>query len=315
MDLDDLNLVVAVARAGSFAAVARSRELDPSSVSRAVAAVEQRLGLRLFQRTTRRLSLTEAGEAYLTRVQPLLEELDQARDAAQATRHGPLGTLRVTASVTFGQRCLVPLLPEFRRVFPQLGLELLLTDANLDLVAERVDLAIRLGPAPTGDLIGRKLFDTHYRVCAGASYMRGDLPAEPGDLARHDCLLFLLPDFRGRWRFRDAGGLVTEVPVRGEVAISNAMALRDCALAGLGPALLADWLIDEDLARGALVDLFPAYEVTATDFATAAWLLYPSRRFLPRKVVLASEFLQRHLRRPSSTSAASRPGSRPGSAR
>ncbi len=312
MDIDDLDLLVAVASAGSFAAVARSRDLDPSSVSRAVAAVEQRLGLRLFQRTTRRLSLTEAGETYLGRVRPLLEELDQAREAAQAIRHGPIGTLRLTASVTFGQRCLVPHLPEFRRLFPQLGLELLLTDAHLDLVAERIDLAIRLGPAPAGDVIGRKLFDTRYRVCVSADYARRRPLARPGDLAGHACLLYLLPEFRGCWRFRDAGGREVEVPVHGDVALSNAMALRDCALGGMGPALLADWLVEEDVAAGRLVDPFPAHAVTATDFATAAWLLYPSRRYLPRKVAATIEFLLLRLRpvRFSGGSLPARPSSR-----
>jgi DNA-binding transcriptional LysR family regulator len=315
MDIESLHLLVEVARAGSFAAVARTRDLDPSLVSRAVAGIERRLGLRVFQRTTRRLSLTEAGEAYVRRLGPLLQELDQARDDAQAVRAGPVGTLRLTASVSFGQRCLVPLLAEFRRLLPQLTLELLLTDANLDLVAERIDLALRLGPPPAGDLIGVKLFDTRYRVCASPSYPRLAEIAAPADLRQHDCLLFLLPVFRSRWLFRDDGGVVAEVPVRGDVVISNALALRECAIAGIGPALLATWLIDDDLAQGRLVDLFPAHEITATDFATAAWLLYPSRRYLPRKVVLTIDLLRRRLRPRAAAPAAALPGFRPDSAR
>jgi DNA-binding transcriptional LysR family regulator len=297
MDTEDLRLLMAVAGAGSFAAAARIRGTDPSSVSRAVAAVERRLGLRLFQRSTRRLSLTEAGEAYLRRVEPLLDELDQARDEAQATGRGPLGTLRLTASVAFGQRCLVPLLAEFRERFPQLALELLLTDANLDLVAERIDLAVRLGPAPTGDVIARRLLATRYRVCAAPGYARGRPLAGPEELSGVDCLLFLLPEYRSRWRFRDPAGRTVEVAVQGSLALSNALALRECALAGMGPALLADWLVGEDLARGALVDLFPDHEVAATEFATAAWLLYPSRSYLPRKVTATIDFLARRLRR------------------
>lgn len=296
MDLENLRLLVEVARAGSFAAVARCRDLDPSSISRAIAAIERGLGLRLFQRTTRRLALTEAGEAYFRRIAPLLEELDQARDEAQAVRTGLIGTLRLTTSVSFGQSRLVPLLPEFRASFPLLTLELLLTDATLDFVGDRLDLALRLGPAPVGDLIGVKLFDTRYRVCASPHYLAGGGIGSPDDLRHHSCLLFLLADFRSRWLFRDGTGVIGEVPVRGELIVSNALALRDCALAGMGPDLLADWLIDEDLAAGRLVDLFPQHEVTATEFTTAVWLLYPSRRYLPRKVALAIEFLRRRLK-------------------
>lgn len=315
MEIANLHLLVEVAHAGSFAAVARNRNLDPSSISRAVAGIEHRLGLRLFQRTTRRLSLTEAGEAYVRRLGPLLAELDQARDEAQATQAGPVGTLRLTASVSFGQRCLIPLLPEFCRLFPQLKLELQLADANLDFVAERLDLALRLGPAPTGDLVGVKLFDTRYRVCASPGYLQSAEIAAPADLRYCQCLLFHLPEFRSRWLFRDDLGNLADIPVHGNIVISNALALRECALAGMGPALLANWLIDEDLARGGLVDLFPSHEVAATDFGTAAWLLYPSRRYLPRKVALAIEFLRRRLRPLAQESAAAPPGSRPDSAR
>jgi DNA-binding transcriptional LysR family regulator len=164
--LADVRLLVEVSRRGSFTAVARGRGIDPSSVSRAVAALERELGVRLFERTTRALAPTEAGRLYLARVAPLLEEFDRASDEARSARADPVGALRLTASVAFGQVCLVPLLPAFRGAFPRLGLELLLTDANLDLVADRVDLAVRLAPSFRADVIGTKLFPTRYRVCA-----------------------------------------------------------------------------------------------------------------------------------------------------
>ncbi|BAC91699.1 LysR family transcriptional regulator [Gloeobacter violaceus] len=296
METEALRLFVEVTRRGSFAAVARDRRIDPSLVSRAVASLEHDLGVRLLQRTTRRLALTEAGERYLGRIEPLVDELDRAREAVLVLSTGPIGTLRLTASVAFGQRCLVPLLPQLRSSFPQLRLELLLTDAKLDLVGERIDLAIRLGPAVPGDGVRVKWFDTHYRVCASPAYLqRAHSLRDPAELPAHRCLLFALPEFRSQWRFRDAEGIVSEVPVDGDIVISNALALRECTLAGMGPALLAHWLIDEDIAQGRLVDLFPAYRASATDFETAAWLIYPSWTFLPYKVRVVVDFLKQYL--------------------
>lgn len=296
MDTQTLRIFVDVARRESFAAVARDRNCDPSSISRAVALLEDDLGVRLFHRTTRSLTLTEAGELYLRRVEGVTQELDAARDEAVASTSGPNGVLRLTASVAFGMRCLAPLLPAFRTAFPGLKLELILTDANLDLVAERIDLAIRLGPSIAADVVGVKLFTTTYRVCASPAYLAKSLPlATPADITQHSCLLFSLPEFRTRWLFRDQTGAVTEVPVHGDIVISNAMALRDCALSGLGPVLLADWLISEDIKARRLLDLFPCHQVTATSFETAAWLLYPSRAFLPNKVRVTIDFLKAHL--------------------
>ena len=299
MELSSLQIFAEVVRRGSFAAVARARDVSPSAISRSIAALEAELGLRLFQRTTRRLAPTEAGALYFARIEPLVGELEQARQAAADVREEPSGTLRVTASVAFGQTCLVPLLPELHRRHPGLALELLLTDGNLDLIAERIDVALRLGPRRDSRLIGLRLFDTRYRVCASPDYLaRAGAIATPEALRGRPCLLFALPGYRSRWIFRDHAGRQSEVPIEGRFVISSALALRDCALNGLGPALLADWLIDGDIAAGKLVDLFPEHQVTATDFETAAWLLYPSRAYLPLKVRAFIDFLRETLRQP-----------------
>jgi len=290
--------MIDVARNPSFARVARQHDLDPSSVSRTIAQVEAELGFRVFQRTTRSMSLTEAGERYILRIQPALQEFEAATEEAGALSANPAGRLRLTASVAFGNRCLVPLLPAFRKKIPDLQLELILTDSNLDLVGEAVDLAIRLGPGLSGDLIGSKLFDTSYRVCASPAYLKR-VPGlrKPADLSVVASLLFTYPDFRSRWLFRNSRNVVTEVPVRGDILISNALALRECALADLGPALLPNWLIDEDIAKRRLVHLFPTYDATATTFDTAAFVLYPNRAFLPTKVRLTIDFLRQQLLR------------------
>ena len=295
MDTEALRTVQLVAQHGSFAAAARVAGVDPSSVSRTVAGIEAQLGLRLFQRSTRQLRLTEAGEVYLGRLGPLLDDLDLARDAAAEIGTAPKGRVRLTASVAFGHDVLVPVLAKLREELPGIALELILSDQNVDLVAGQVDLAIRLAPAPKGDLISTRLRSTCYRVVAAPDYVAAfGAPARPEALADHAVLRLTLPEYRTEWRFR--GPSTVSVPVDGPLLISNALALRAAARAGLGPALLADWLIDEDIASGALVDLFPDHQATATTFDTAAWLLYPSRTYLPTKVRAVIDALRRHIR-------------------
>ena len=296
METKALEIFIDVVRMESFAAVARKYDMDPSSVSRIIASLEQELDVRLFQRTTRKLSLTEAGERYLLRVEPLVEELERARDEANTISSTPSGSLRMTTSVAFGQVCIVPLLEAFHTQYPELALELLMTDDNVDLVRQRVDLAIRLGPSRDKDLIGTRLMDARYRVVASPEYLsRHPNPENPEELSDHSCVLLALPDYRTRWLFRDASQRVQEVLVQGKLVISPALAVREAARQGHGPALLPNWMIDTDLGTGGLVDLFPAYDVAATSFDTGAWLLYPSRSYLPRKVRIMIDFLKARL--------------------
>ena len=297
MDLAMLRTLALVAQHGSFAAAARVLDLDPSSVSRIVANAEASLGLRIFQRTTRRLRITEEGEIYLRRAVPLIEELEHAREEAGRARSAPSGTLRLTASVAFAHECIVPYIGDFHDRYPEISLELLPTDATLDILANGIDLAIRLAPASEGDLVSTRLIRTRYRVCAAPGYLaRCDSLSDPRDLSGLNCLRFALPQFRSRWLFRRAGEAPFEVAVSGRTVIANALSLRQAARDGLGPALLADWLVGGDLAQGDLVGLFPAYDCTATKFDTSAWALYPSRSFLPRKVRVAIDFLRERLR-------------------
>lgn len=145
-------------------------------------------------------------------------------------------------------------------------------------------------------LIGVKLLNTRYRVCVSPAYLaRARSLHAPQDLVDHKCVLFIQPAFRTRWLFRDSAGVVSEVPVNGDLVISTALAIRQCALDGLGPALLASWLIEEDIAQGRLIDPFPDYRVAATGFESAAWLLYPSRAYLPNKVRVMIDFLKQSL--------------------
>jgi DNA-binding transcriptional LysR family regulator len=293
MDTQHLKTFVEVVQQGSFAGAARALDMDPSAVTRAVSALEAVLGTRLLQRTTRKIALTEAGAGYLERVKPLLEELERAGEELQSASGQVRGTVRVTASVAYGQTVLVPLLPQLHAQHPELQIDLVLSDAVVDLVSERIDVALRLGPAVDSSLVGLRLAPVRPRVVASPAYLkRHGRPRLPQDLAQCDCLRFSLPVYRTQWSFRAPGGPVETVAVRGWLVMSTALALHRAALDGLGPALLADWLVGPDLAAGRLVDLFPALDVTATNFDSAVWLLYASREHVPRRVRALVDFIK-----------------------
>jgi DNA-binding transcriptional LysR family regulator len=154
----------------------------------------------------------------------------------------------------------------------------------------------RLAPRIEGDFIASRLLRTRYRVCVSPGYL-AEAPrlVTPSDLSAHRCLVSALPEFRSRWKFQDDSGDTTEISVTGDLATTNAIALRDCAIAAMGPALLADWLVDADLRSGRLVDVFPGYRVTATNFDTGVWIVYPSREWLPKKVRTTIDFFRNHL--------------------
>ena len=291
-----LRTLLLVETHGSIAGAARALNVDPSSVSRGVAAVEADLGLRVFQRSTRKLSVTDEGRAYLSRLGPLIEELDAAREDARGLRQRPAGTLRMTASVAFADRVIVPLLPAFQDRYPEVMIDLQSSDANLDLVENGIDLAIRLAPAPKGDVISARLMSTRYRVVASPAYLeRHPQVTDPRALTGMNCLRFALPGLGDTWTFRDEGGAAFDVAVSGTMMASNALALRRAVKSGLGVAMLADWLIDDDIRAGQLVELFPGYDCTATVFDTAAWALYPNRSYLAQRVRVMIDYLRQSL--------------------
>lgn len=297
MKLDDLRLARRVADLGSLAAVARVEGTDPSAVSRRLAQVERALGFRVFQRTTRRLSPTAAGRAWLDAVGEGLAIVDDAAERGRAETTRVAGTLRMTASVAFGQEIVVPALAGFRARYPAVSVELVLTDAPLDLVAEGLDLALRLGPRPTGGGVSRKLAATRYRVCASPGWLAANgRPETPKDLARVEGVRLTLPGFPESWRFRDpATGREVELPVRGPFAVSTVLALRAAARTGLGPALLTDWLTEDDRRTGRLVDLLPGWQAAGADFETSIWAIHPGRRHQPRRTRAMIDHLAKRL--------------------
>lgn len=294
MEIEQLETFAAVYRAGGFAPVARERNLAPSSISRAIAGLEEALEVRLFQRSTRKLEPTDAGEAFYRRVLPLIEEFAAARAEARDRAKGPAGRLRITASVSYGQLCIVPRLAAFRARYPDIQLDLLLSDAALDILAERIDLAVRHGPLADSSLVASRLMPVRYRAVASPAYLAEAAPIrEPADIAEHPCIAFSFGDYRSRWRFRrPSDAQPEEVAVTPALTLSNAAAIRLCARQGLGLALMADWTVRDDLASGALVEVLPAYEAAGASFDSAVWLVFPSRRFLPAKTRAFADFLR-----------------------
>lgn len=289
MELATLTIFVEVMRRRSFAAVARAQGVTPSSISRCIANLEEELGVRLFHRSTRSLEPTEAGMIYFERISPAVAELESAVQLVTDVNKEVKGTLRVTAATVYGEIAIVPLLPRLAATYPQLSIELLLTDTYLNLVEERIDVAIRLGTLQDSAYIAKRVCDMTFHVCASPEYLqRFGKPAAITEIENHECLLFP----RGNnldWRFKhNKDGQVSRIAINGKYLITNSRAIRQCAIAGMGLALLPDWLVDDDIAAGRLVVLFPDY---AADDESAIWILYPSREYLPLKSRVFIDFL------------------------
>ena len=295
MDTRDVDTLMHVIRHSSFAAAARVMNVDPSSVSRSIAALEAELGTRLFLRDSRHLVLTEAGIAFSERVGLAMEELAQAHSAAIDAVGAVQGRLRVTTSSAFATRRLAPLMQAFCEAHPALELDLLLSEVPMDLTAERIDVAIRLGTLADSSLVAIPLLDLRYHVVASPAWVRQQAtpPRDPRDLEAFRCLCFAPLGTQDSWQFTPIdGGKMTELAVRPRVVANNALVLREYALGGLGPALLADWMVDDDLASGSLVNLFPNHAVRRANAPSTAWAIYPSRAYVPAKVRVFIEFLR-----------------------
>lgn len=293
MDMRAFDVFLEVARRGSFAAAARALDTDPSNVSRQVAGLEEDIGFVLFTRTTRRLTMTEAGQMVFERLAGPVEEIRDTLEAARDLLAVPTGQLTVTASVGFGEGWLMPRIAGFMARFPQLTVDMKLTDAIVDLVAENIDVGLRLGCVLEGGFVVSRLMDTNYHVVASPDYIRKHgRPELPSQLRDHECVHFSLPGFGTVWKFCDRSEQTEDVTVSGRLRTGNALAIRRAALEGLGIAMLADWTISSELADESLIDLFPDYRVTATDFETAAWIVYPSRAYVPAKTRVFIDYLR-----------------------
>ncbi|MGU7772617.1 LysR family transcriptional regulator [Burkholderia sp. MR1-5-21] len=275
-----LRAFVEVAEAGGFSSAGRRLDLAASSVVRAVDALEASLGTVLLNRTTRQVTLSDAGAVYYARAKQLLEDLADA-DALVADRGDePSGPLRVSVPVVYGIRCITPHVSAFLARYPKLDLDIQLTDQRVDLVVDRIDVAIRLGEAaPSADVVARQLSTLRRYVVASHNYLDAHgTPATPTELVDHSCLRFQFGGDQQTWTFADAHG-TTKVIVSGRLKSNHTEVLRDAALDGAGIALLPDWLVDADIQSGRLRKLFEQYDVTPDTARSVISALYlPNQR-------------------------------------
>lgn len=294
-----VRLFVVVAQAGTFSAAARKLAVTPSSIARRIAALEEEIGVRLLNRTTRSMELTEAGRNYYVRAAQIVRDFDELNSEIVEAEATPRGVLRISASVALGANRIAAALPDFLAQHPDVTVDLLLSDHLVDLVEERVDLALRIAPElPDSSLIARKMFPYRRIVCGSPAYLaaRG-APATPADLVGHEGLSFLSEGRRG---LADAGGQVWRfsrgeeeyaIPVNGRLHSNSRAALIEAAANGFGLILAPVWQIERQVGAGELQPVLQDYEVALNEAQSFVHAVYPSNRFLAPKVRAFIDFM------------------------
>jgi DNA-binding transcriptional LysR family regulator len=289
-----MRLFLTVVQIGSLSGAGRQSGLSPASVSRQITALEDDLGVRLLNRTTRRLSLTEAGKAYLERAERLLQDIDELRDAVSQLAVRPRGTLRIQSRTSLGTQHVAPLIPAFLAQYPELKIDLWLTDNDLDLTEHGIDLAIRTGNLADSTLVGRLLASSPRVICASPKYWAEyGRPTTPEAIMDHNCLTyrFEFGTAAALWQFRTDEGRSINLQVAGNFQTNNGEALRVATLSGLGIALLPAWSVKEHLSAGTLERVLSDYESTVSDLDFGIYAVYLSRRNLSVKTRLFIDHL------------------------
>ena len=270
-----------------FSPAARDLGVTPSAVSKLVTRLERRLGVRLLQRSTRRLALTAEGEIYFERVQRIVGEIEDAESDVMRFGGAPRGRVRMSLGTAFATYALVPALPEFTARFPEITLDLVITEYAVDMIEAGIDVAIRIGPLGEVNLAARRIGELERVISAAPAYLeRHGVPTQPEDLARHNCLT--LPGIAGQneWPFRGPGG-VRSVPVRGNVIVNNAETAYELALLGLGVIRLSDLIVGPAIRSGRLVPIL--LDVHQPEPLPVHAMYLPARR--PPKVDAVIQFL------------------------
>ena len=274
--LEAMKTFVRVVERGSFSAVAKEFGATQSAVSKQVAALEARLGAKLLVRSTRAIALTRAGEAFFPEARRLSEEVEAAEAMARANERTLEGTLKVASSVGFSAGRLMPAVRSFLATHPALSIDLKLDDAFVDLIAEGVDVTVRIGELADSRLVSTKLGETRWLLVASKDYLRFAKPlSAPQDLASHACIRYTGRDAPRRWIFEGPRGARAAIDVAGNFRSNSSQALRAAILLGLGISFAPEFLVDNDLKRGALVEPLPAWRGPALPIHA---LMPPHRR-------------------------------------
>ncbi len=277
---------VAVVENGGFSAAARKLEISKSAVSKRINQLEKHLGVRLLHRTTRKLSLTEAGERYFEHAAQALTAAGQAEDAVTELQGEPQGNLKICSPMSFGRLHVAPLIPKLLQRYPKLQIDLVMDDRMVDLVAAGFDVAIRSGRLPDSTLVARKLAPLRQVLCASPDYIdRYGMPCTPAELTRRNCVLFSYSSDANEWTLNGEDGPEI-VLVSGSYRVNNSEALLEALRAGIGIGRLPTFVAGPDLKTGRLVKLFESYRIPAQTF----YAVFPERKYLPAKVRVFLDF-------------------------
>jgi DNA-binding transcriptional LysR family regulator len=295
--LNGMRLFTEVVKSQGFAAASRKLGMVPSSVSRQISALEEALGARLLNRSTRKLSLTEAGELYYDQARRILSELDDANTAVSQFEGQPRGTLRLSTPVAFGRLHVIPALAHFLDRYPELRVDLVATDQVVDIVESGIDVALRMGTLQNSSLVARKLASDRYVICGSPSYL--DLhppPRCPEDLAHHNCLTYKYTAGTAVWTFKGRRG-PEHVEVSGNLQADSFGALKSAAMLGMGLALLPIWSAMPCLRSGQLVTVLREYPVFSkhVEAEGAIYAVYPHRKQLSPKVRAFVDFIVEYI--------------------
>ena len=288
--LNTIALFVESARWSSFSVAARQLGLAPSSVSKAIQRLEAELGTRLFERTTRKIRLTQDGAVFFDRCTNILAELEAAELELSKARSRPQGLLRIDLNVSLGQRHIVPALAKFLQTYPDIQLDISLSDRTIDLIELGIDAVVRIGSTSDSRLIMQPLATTSFVVCAAPAYLeQQDTPKTPEDLLQHNCLNFIYPQTRKQfeWVFQRQGK-VFRLPVRGNFAIDHPDAHLSAAIAGIGIVQELSFIVGPAIAQGQLVPLLRDYAAPGEIIS----VIYPQKQYLPAKVRVFLDFLK-----------------------
>lgn len=289
--LQPMRIFVAVVQNGSLSSAGRSLGLSPASVSRHVSALERSLGCRLINRSSRRLTLTEAGELYYGKVEQILHQVADANASVAELQKIPRGTLRVHSRMLVGHLIVVPALPRFLASHPELRVDLLLSNSTADLVERNIDVDIRIGKLVDSSLVARRLASAERVLCATPGYLAAHAPiTAPRDLGAHNCLTYRINVGQTVWRFIAADDTMQEVQVVGSLQSDNGLALLNATLAGVGVALMPDWAVGEAIAEGRLRRLLPEFRISHIEFDNGVYAVY-QRSHMSAKVRAFVDFL------------------------
>lgn len=282
----ELKAFIAVVEAGGFSAAARRSGDSQSAISKAVGALENRLGVRLFNRSTRSVTLTDQGQKYYDRTKPLVEEMDEADSELTSSTLNASGLIRIAASATFGRLHILPLIPELLSLNPGLQIDLVLSDFVRNMVEDRIDLAIRVGPVDDPDAVVRRVASTPL-VCVGSRryFEKHGIPKTPAELVDHNCLLYGGLIESGNWPFVGPEGRFS-VPVRGNLSSNSVETIRAGVLAGVGIGLFAKVSLADELRHPDVITVLDEFISEARDVS----LIWPKRRFVPARVRCATDF-------------------------